>query len=119
MIVLIGILLFIRQMWITVLDGLYNLGTEDADFRVESDRLAFANSMFYYVCTILAYAALVAAMFGLQTGSSSENGENGQAGHQAGHISSLVAPVPSWNRESLRDDSQDPIYNGPEMVRSV
>ncbi|KAL8919050.1 MAG: hypothetical protein Q9208_007016 [Pyrenodesmia sp. 3 TL-2023] len=112
MIVAIGVLLFIRQMWITVLDGHYNLGTVESDYRVEGEDLAFANSMFYYVCTVLVYAALVAAMSGLQMGSGSESGETG---NHDGHIPSLAAPEPSLKRESVRDHSQDPIYNGPGM----
>ncbi|KAL8711133.1 MAG: hypothetical protein Q9225_007170 [Loekoesia sp. 1 TL-2023] len=109
----ISIPLFIRQIWNTTIDGTYNLSVPVSIYHIESEKVWLANQLFYYVCTIVAYAALVAIIRRLQ-------GESVAAEdiYQVNPIPSLATPQASWKGESLRDHSQDPIYNGPK-VRDV
>ncbi|KAL9018863.1 MAG: hypothetical protein Q9185_003834 [Variospora sp. 1 TL-2023] len=108
---LIGLSLFARHMWITVTDGLYALGAEDDGYeRTRSTQVLFARQMFYYVCTVIAYAALVAV--GSRLGPPRENmiEEN---------IPRPAAPEPSPKRESFRDRPEDLVYNGADLMVHV
>ncbi|KAL8966957.1 MAG: hypothetical protein Q9197_005694 [Variospora fuerteventurae] len=108
---IIGLSLFARHMWITVTDGLYTLGAEDdRSERTASTQVLFARQMFYYVCTVIAYAALVAV--GSRLGPPRENmiEEN---------IPRPAAPEPSPKRESFRDRPEDLVYNGADLMVHV
>ena len=102
--------LFIRQIWTTVIDGIYEFGAVRDIIHVSSDKVWFANHMFYYICTIVAFAALVAAMSRLPDDQPREIDDT----QQADPIPRLAEPVEHWKRDSLRDHSQDPIWVGPE-----
>ncbi|KAI4085860.1 MAG: hypothetical protein LQ348_005339 [Seirophora lacunosa] len=113
--VIIGLSLFTRQIWFTVTDGLFLLSTDNSSSNRPSGALNFARQMFYYICTVIAYAALVAV------GSRREaHGENtvSENGNEAG-VPRVAAPEPSWKRESYSNHSQDPIHNGPQVTRDV
>ncbi|KAI4120292.1 MAG: hypothetical protein LQ338_007116, partial [Usnochroma carphineum] len=110
--VIISSALFIRQILHTVIDGIFNIGSAEA-LRHHLRQVLFANNMFYYICTIIVYAVLVAVMGRLRE----DSREVGK--HEADSVPRLSAPEPSWERSSLRNHSQDPIRNGPAVVRDV
>ncbi|KAI4172370.1 MAG: hypothetical protein LQ343_003629 [Gyalolechia ehrenbergii] len=119
LLVVIGIFLFIRQIWATVIDGIYNFDNNTLIYEVQREEIRLARQMFYYLCTVIVYAALVASMQHLQL--QAEESAVTEDVHQAiaEPIPYLpVPPEPSRKRDSFRDHSQDPIYIGPE-VRDV
>lgn len=111
--VLIGVALFAREIWQSVIDGILALGTVEERYRALTIKTAFADQMFYYICTIIAYAALAVAMGSMQAGPTEANQSRADDKPQ------LAASEPSWRRTSMRAHSQDPIYNGPGVVRDV
>ncbi|KAL8944132.1 MAG: hypothetical protein Q9216_000637 [Gyalolechia sp. 2 TL-2023] len=120
LLLIIGISLFIRQIWLTVMDAINNSNNYTLQYEVQRNSVGLARQMFYYLCTVVVYAALVASMKYTQP----QREEPGAITHDvhravAEPIPYLPAPPePSWKRDSLRDHSQDPIYVGPE-VRDV
>lgn len=97
-------------MWITVTDGLYTLGGENRYERTPSTQVLFARQMFYYVCTVIAYAALVAV--GSRLGPSGEN-------MTEENIPRPAAPEPSSKRDSIKDRPEDLVYNGADLMVHV
>ncbi|KAL8824880.1 MAG: hypothetical protein Q9170_008008 [Blastenia crenularia] len=123
LLLIITISLSIRQIWLLVIDGVYYLDAGSRYYRYESEQVAFAQQMFYYFCTVIAYATLVAAMSHLQSESAvvdHDDNEKDDIFHRpADTIPHLVVPEPSSKRESFRDHSQDPIWVEPQGVRDV
>ncbi|KAL8950578.1 MAG: hypothetical protein Q9222_003387 [Ikaeria aurantiellina] len=135
LILLIGIAapLFVRSIWSTVIDGIYNLGIHTVYIpRTLSEQLLLANQLFYYFCTIIAFAALASAMPLLDAESRKVQDEINENLDRGGvsEIPRLAAPVAGggllagqqreqWDRESGRDHSQDPIFNGAPEMRGV
>ncbi|KAI4110388.1 MAG: hypothetical protein LQ345_007003, partial [Seirophora villosa] len=107
--VIIGLSLFTRQIWSTVIDGLSLLSTDNSSSNRPTAALNFARQMFYYICTVIAYAALVAVGSRREAQRESTVSENG---NESG-VPGVAAPEPSGKRESYSDHSQVPIYNGP------
>ncbi|KAL8706680.1 MAG: hypothetical protein Q9201_000314 [Fulgogasparrea decipioides] len=117
----VGIPLLIRQIWITAIDLNNNFNIY---YKTRRRHLWFANNMFYYICTIAIYAALAFVIKHLVE----LEDDNDLTGDEHEVRSVVQSTIPraaagglesGWKRDSMRDHAQDPIYNGPEVVREV
>ncbi|KAL8736137.1 MAG: hypothetical protein Q9181_002527 [Wetmoreana brouardii] len=109
----VGIPLLIRQIWVTAIDLNNNFGSYH---KAERRRVWFANNVFYYICTIAIYAAL-AFMIKYLVDFEDENDLTGNE-HKVGSVAAGALEL-GWNRNSMKDHPQDPIYGGPEVVREA
>ncbi|KAL8686938.1 MAG: hypothetical protein Q9218_006755 [Villophora microphyllina] len=113
----ISIPLFIRSVWDIVLDG---MNAFDDYAAALNPRLVFARNIFWYICNIAIYAALAFSISRLEADDEVEAEDFQPAVVEQQTVPRVTGgSVSGWDRASMRDHSQDPIYNGPEMVRDV
>ncbi|KAL8940330.1 MAG: hypothetical protein Q9211_002343 [Gyalolechia sp. 1 TL-2023] len=114
---LIGIALFVRQMWLVVIDGVYTSDPNPIIYQGQRDDVRLARQIFYDLGTIIVSAALVASMNSLQPQAEEPavtKDMHRLAGEPIPYFPSR--PEPSWGRrESYYDDLPEPISVGLEV----
>lgn len=82
-------------------------------------QVLFARNMFYYICTIAIFVSMAFVITRLEIDDEAQTGDFPPAVVERSTPRVAGGLEPGLDKASTRDHSQDPIYNGPEMMRGV
>ncbi|KAL8663681.1 MAG: hypothetical protein Q9202_003627 [Teloschistes flavicans] len=111
----VSVPLFILSLWLIVIDGISTFDYNEGLNR----QVLFARNMFYYICTIAIFVSMAFVITRLEIDDEAQTGDFPPAVVERSTPRVAGGLEPGLDKASTRDHSQDPIYNGPEMMRGV